>query len=128
MKMIVVVSDGSGRFQCGLVRNPDLFRRDIAKATGAAAVVWAGLPVLATDACAMVTTIERCVLPRFAARPSLQHEPAFVLAMGWVVAGRPLVHTAWRRACRLFRNAVSIIPGLPTQRRTVTNGKAGEGA
>ncbi len=128
MKMIVVVADGAGKFQCGLVRNPDLFRRDIAKATGAAAVVWAGLPVLSTDACSMVTAIERDVLPRFVARPSLQHEPAFVLAMGWVFAGRPLVHTAWRRACRLFRNAVSVIPGLPAQGRTVTNEKAGERA
>ena len=128
MKMMVVVADGSGRFQCGLVRNPDLFRRDIAKATGAAAVVWAGVPVLATDACAMVTTIERDVLPRFAARPTLQHELAFVIAMGWVFAGRPLVQAVWRRAFRLFRNAVSVIPGLPTQRRTVSNGKAGERA
>lgn len=73
MKMIVVVADGAGKFQCGLVRNPDLFRRDIAKATGAAAVVWSALPVLAADASAMIATIERDILPCFVAKPSLQH-------------------------------------------------------
>lgn len=128
MKMIVVVADGAGRFQCGLVRNPDLFRRGIAKATGAATVVWAGLPVLATDANTMIETIERDVLPRFEAKPYLQHELAFVLAMGWLFAGRPIVHAAWQRSCRLIRSAVSVIPGLPTRRRTVTNNKAGERA
>lgn len=117
MKMIVVVADGAGRFQCGLVRNPDLFRRDIAKATGAATVVWAGLPVLATDANTMIETIERDVLPRFEAKPYLQHKLGFVLAMGWLFAGRPLVEALWRRACRLLCDVVPAIPGLPTRHR-----------
>lgn len=117
MKMIVVVADGNGAFQCGLARNPDLYRRDIAKSTGTAVVVWAGLPVLSTDAQAMVETLKRKVLPHFVAGPLLQHRLAFVIAMEWTFVGGPLLAAVYFRLRSRCRRIIAAIPGLPAPHR-----------
>jgi hypothetical protein len=91
MKMLVVAVDGHGAFRCGLVKNPDLFRREIAGETGASYVVWAAIPILAANAAETLSHIQDHVLPRFDARVQLQHDRSFVIAMAWVWLGRPLL-------------------------------------
>jgi hypothetical protein len=101
MKMLVIAVDGHGAFHCGLVKNPDLFRREIAAETGAGYIVWAALPILAANAAESLNHVQHHVLPRFIAREQLQHDRAFVMAMGWAWLGRPLLgviarHVRWR--------------------------------
>ena len=91
MKMLVIAVDGHGAFRCGLVKNPDLFRRVIAAETGAGHIVWAAITILAANAAESLSHIQDHVLPRFTARVQLQHDRAFVLAMAWVWLGRPLL-------------------------------------
>ncbi|HCO53445.1 MAG TPA: hypothetical protein DIT93_00310 [Pelagibacterium sp.] len=104
MKMIAIVCDGAGAFHCACVKNPDLFRRDIAAKTGAGFIAWAGTPIHGTSPQSLIANIERSVLPRFIAGPALQHDLHFTIAMGWVVFGKPLaviigakiVRSVWR--------------------------------
>lgn len=101
MKMLVIAVDGYGAFRCGLVKNPDLFRREIAAETGAGYIVWATIPILATNAAETLSNIQHQVLPRFTAREQLQHDRTFVIAIAWVWLGRPLLgviarHARWR--------------------------------
>lgn len=104
MKIIAIVCDGAGAFHCASVKNPDLFRRQIAAQTGAGFIAWAGTPIQGTSLQALVADIERLVLPRFTAGPDLQHDLHFTIAVGWVVFGKPLaviisakiVRSIWR--------------------------------
>lgn len=96
MKMLVIACDGHGAFRCALVRNPDLFRRQIAAQTGHGDIVWAGMSVLASDPGGALAHIKSHVLPRFTARPRLQHDPAFVTALVWATLGRPMLGLAAR--------------------------------
>jgi|GEM_PF-6475953 hypothetical protein len=101
MKMLVIAVDGHGAFRCGLVKNPDLFRREIAGETGAGYIVWAAIPILATNAAESLSHIQNHVLPKFTARVQLQHDRTFVIVMAWAWMGRPLVgiiarHLRWR--------------------------------
>lgn len=91
MKVLVIAVDGHGAFRCGLVKNPNLFRRKIAGETGSGYIVWAAIPILATNANECLSHIQDYVLPRFTARVQLQHDRSFVLAMAWAWLGRPLV-------------------------------------
>ncbi|MHA6297914.1 hypothetical protein [Devosia sp. CAU 1758] len=106
MKMLVIAADGDGAFRCALVRNPDLYRRQIARETGAAFIVWAGLSILACDAEHMLAQLACKVLPCFTARPQLQHDPVFVAALGWALWGRPLVIAVWRNAIRRLQKSI----------------------
>ena len=107
MKVLVIAVDGHGAFRCGLVKNPDLFRREIASETGAGFIVWAAIPILAANAAGSLSHIQHHVLPRFTARVQLQHDRSFVTAMAWVWLGRPLLGYVARnlrwRASRVFR-------------------------
>lgn len=91
MKVLVIAVDGHGAFRCGLVKNPDLFRREIAGETGAGYIVWAAIPVLAANAAESLSHIQDQVLPKFTARVQLQHDRSFVMSMAWVWLGRPLL-------------------------------------
>ena len=91
MKLLVIAVDGHGAFRCGLVKNPDLFRREIAGKTGSGHIVWAAIPILAANAAESLSHIQDQVLPRFTARVQLQHDRSFVMAMAWVWLGRPLL-------------------------------------
>lgn len=91
MKMLVIAVDGHGAFRCGLVKNPDLFRREIACETGSGYIVWAAIPLLATNAAESLSHIQGQVLPRFTARVQLQHDRTFVMTVAWVWLGRPLL-------------------------------------
>lgn len=101
MKMLVIAVDGYGAFRCGLVKNPDLFRREIASETGAGYIVWAAIPILASNAAESLSHVQHQVLPRFIARAQLQHDRTFVTAMAWAWLGRPLLgviarHVGWK--------------------------------
>lgn len=101
MKMLVIAVDGHGAFRCGLVKNPDLFRREIAAETGAGYIVWATIPILASNAAESLSHVQHQVLPSFTAREQLQHDRAFVMAMAWAWLGRPMLgmiarHVRWR--------------------------------
>jgi len=91
MKVVVIAVDGRGAFRYGLVKNPDLFRREIAAETGAGYIVWAAIPILAANAAESLSHIQDHVLPRFNARVQLQHDRSFVMAMAWVWLVRPLL-------------------------------------
>lgn len=104
MKMLVIAVDGQGAFRCGLVKNPDLFRREIANETGAGYIVWAAIPILAANAAESLSDIQYHVLPRFTARVQLQHDRSFVMAMAWAWLGRPLLdYVARNLRCRVSR-------------------------
>lgn len=104
MKMIAIVCDGAGAFHCACVKNPDLFRREIAAKTGAGFIAWAGTPIHGTSPQGLIADIERLVLPRFTAGPSLRHDLHFTIAIFWVVFGKPMamiisariVRSIWR--------------------------------
>jgi hypothetical protein len=101
MEMLVIAVDGHGAFRCSLVRNPDLFRREIAAETGAGYIVWAAIPILASNAGESLSHVQHQVLPRFTAREQLQHDRGFVMTMAWAWLGRPLLgviarHVRWR--------------------------------
>lgn len=107
MKMLVIAVDGHGAFRCSLVKNPDLFRREIAAETGAGHIVWAAIPILAANAAESLSNIQDQVLPRFTARVQLQHDRTFVMTMAWVWLGRPLLgyvaRNLWWRVSRVAR-------------------------
>lgn len=123
MKMLVIATDGHGAFRCGVVKNPDLFRRDIAMQTGASYVIWAGAPILSTDAGQVLDRITRLVLPRFTAGPELQHNLAFLAGVSWATLGRPVLAWSGRR----LRHRVSrTIRRLGSIGRVLTFPRAGE--
>ena len=110
MKMLVIAADGHGTFRCAIVRNPDLFRRDLCTETGAGFILWAAAPVLAINARLAVERISRHVLPRFVAGPELQYDLAFVSAVAWITLGRPLLGVAARQMRRWARRIIRSIP------------------
>ncbi|QYO75096.1 hypothetical protein [Devosia salina] len=111
MKMLVIAVDGHGGFRCGLVKNPDLFRRKIAAETGSGYIVWAAIPILATNSAESLSHIQDHVLPRFTAQVQLQHDRTFVMAMAWAWLGRPLLgYVARNRRWRVSRVARCFTP------------------
>jgi hypothetical protein len=125
MKMLVIACDASGAFRCAIVRNPDLFRRALARETGAASIVWVGHSLLAYDAGLMLTHLESGVLPHFTARPQLQHDPVFVAAMGWALLGRPLIAAAWRKGLWWVQGLLRFL-SFPRYLRRFRSGQAGD--
>lgn len=108
MKMIAIVCDGAGAFHCACVKNPDLFRRDIAARTGAGFIAWAGTPIHGTSPHTLIADLERYVLPHFTAGPALQHDLHFTIAVGWVVFGKPLAVIIKGRITRSIWRVIGI--------------------
>jgi hypothetical protein len=111
MKIIVIVCDSAGLFHCGFVKNPDLYRREIAAQSGGATVAFASAPILDRNGADLVATLQRRVLPRFSAGPHLQHDIRFLASVAWTVLGKPLLQAQavrWLGAIRKL--AVVVMP------------------
>lgn len=83
MKIIAIVRDNAGAFHCAFVKNPDLFRREVASQTGGASLAYASAASLGGSPEALINQLHQTVLPRFAAAPSLQHDIGFLAAVSW---------------------------------------------
>src|SRR5690554_1758220 len=106
MKIIAIVRDRAGSFHCAHVKNPDLFRREVAAQTGSATLVYASAIVVGSKAEALFDKLRHRVLPLYADAPSLQHDIGFLAAVGWTVTGRPLLAAQAQRLWRRARKAV----------------------
>jgi hypothetical protein len=103
MKIIAIFRDSAGAFHCAHVKNPDLFRREVAVQSGGATLAYASATVVGSRAEALIDKLQQKVLPRFAAAPSLQHDIGFLAAVSWTVIGRPLLKAQVLRMSRQVR-------------------------
>ena len=108
MKIIAIVRDSAGEFHCAYVKNPDLFRREVAAKAGGASLAFASAAVMGGSAKALIDKLQQNVLPRFATAPSLQHDIGFLAAVNWTVAGKPLLKAQVERMLRRARKATGI--------------------
>jgi hypothetical protein len=110
-KIIAMVRDNAGAFRCVHVRNPRLFRREVAARAGGASFSYSSAAVLGGSPNTFVHKLQRRVLPHIATAPILEHGIGSLAAGSWAGMGTPLL-----KAQRVWRQARKALGVLACQR------------